>query len=137
MLSTPEPATPSKKKRSKKKRNASTPQVTSEDCQEEATPQLQRDLSDDLEGTLQQPVTRAGSRASTNPQQVQNPPQVAMPARNQANQVTIGGVTITTQATPATDVGGSLVAMKKENRSALDADKKHAFFQLITKHQHT
>ncbi|CAJ1935681.1 unnamed protein product [Cylindrotheca closterium] len=60
-----------------------------------------------------------------------------MPARNQANQVTIGGVTIMTQATPATDVGVSLVAMKKENRSALDADKKHAFFQLITKHQHT
>ncbi|CAJ1969886.1 unnamed protein product [Cylindrotheca closterium] len=89
MSSTPEPVTPSKKKRSKKKRNASTPQVTSEDRQEEATPQLQRDLSDDLEGTLQQPVTRAGSRASTNPQQVQNPPQVAMPARNQANQVTI------------------------------------------------
>ncbi|CAJ1935276.1 unnamed protein product [Cylindrotheca closterium] len=60
-----------------------------------------------------------------------------MPARNQANQVTIGDVTITTQATLATDVGGSLVAMKKKNRSALDADKKHAFFQLITKHQHT
>ena len=26
--------------------------------------------------------------------------------------------------------------MKKENRSGLDADKKHSFFQLITKHQH-
>ena len=132
------PKTPGRKKKTKKKR-AATPQAISEDQPGTPTPLPQRDLTGALAATVTQPTTRVGTRASTNPSQApnQNPPQGTMPANTQANQVTIGGVTIATQATPATDVSGSLVAMKKENRSGLDADKKHAFFQLITKHQHT
>ena len=140
-MDTPDLASPSKRKnprrrKKQKSQSKSKPRPALEETEEADEPEVQgRVLAfDEQEEEAKQSETLSVSEPEV--EEIVNVPQVE-PTLEMANQVTIGGVAISTTSVPSTDAASSLVTMPKEARKNLDDDKKHALFQLITKHQHT
>ena len=136
-MDTPDLQSPSKSKKRRQRTKRQRQRAGSTSPAEEETPATaQRRLELELEATLESPEEQKAeeNKDSDSPSLSTQRNDNATMVRGHSTQ--IGGVSIKLNEAAATDTAGSLTALKKEDRKGLDADKKHALFQMVTKKQH-
>lgn len=97
---------------------------------ENPTEEVEESIESELTIIFEQEATVTPLREGP---EIQETSETETETQTMANQVTIGGISIPTVQNPAESITGSLVTLKKEERSQLTPDKRTKLFEKFTK----